>query len=188
MSTDDTDKKSPQKDDIEIESIGGEPADAAAANGELKAALDEAAKWKNDYLYLRADFDNFRKGVIKERADLLKYGSERLISELLGFLDTVDRALQMSITPENVGQFKTGIEMTANELKSVLERFGVKELSAVEGQSFNPAEHEALNSEESDAVAPGHVLRVYRKAYKLHDRLLRPAQVVVAKAPALKEG
>ena len=166
------------------------PASAGESTGPdqaLKAAQDETAKWKNDYLYLRADFDNYRKNVLKERADLIKYGCERLVGELLGFLDTMDRALEMPITPENVGQFKTGIEMTANELKNVLARFGVQECKT-EGEPFNPSEHEALTSEETDLVAPGHVFRVYRKAYKLHDRLIRPAQVVVAKAITPKEG
>ncbi len=169
------------------EETTGSASERSGADQDLRAALDEAAKWKNDYLYLRADFDNYRKNVLKDRADLIKYGCERLVAELLGFLDTMERALEMSITPENIVQFKTGIEMTSNELKSVLSRFGVQECKA-EGEPFNPSEHEALTNEETDLVAPGHVLRVYRKAYKLHDRLIRPAQVVVAKAITPKEG
>ncbi len=179
-------EQSSEAQDIEIESVGLPDEVAAMPDKKLKAALDEVAKWKNDYLYLRADFDNYRKSVIKERADLIKYGCERLIIELLGFLDTVDRVLQMQMTPENVEQFRSGFEMTATELKNVLQQFGVKELEAA-GQAFNPAEHEAVSSEETDLVPPGHIFRVFKKAYKLHDRLIRPAQVVVAKELTPKE-
>jgi molecular chaperone GrpE len=117
----------------------------------------------------------------------VKYGAERLIVELLNFLDTFDLALQLPLTNENAGQFKQGIEMTAAELRNVLNRFGVQELDP-NGKAFNPAEHEALSSEETDKVEPGHVSRVFKKAYKLHDRVIRPAQVVVAKELAPKEG
>ena len=71
--------------------------------------------------------------------------------------------------------------MTAAELKTVLGRFGVTEVKS-EGLPFDPAVHEALGTEESESIAEGHIARVYRSAYKLHDRLIRPAQVVVAKA------
>lgn len=196
------DDKKLNAEDVEIESVGpvsggsapdeseaspGQASESGVLNEELKAAREEANKWKNDYLYLRADFDNYRKSVIKERADLVKYGCERLIIELLGFLDTVDRVLEMPINPENVEQFKTGFAMTATELKNVLQRFGVQELAA-QGQPFNPIEHEALSSEETSEVSPGHVFRVFKKAYKLHDRVIRPAQVVVSKESTPKEG
>lgn len=146
---------------------------------ELKAQVE---KYKNDYLYLRAEFDNFRRNVVKERSDLMKYGSERLLVDILGVLDNFERALEHKATPENLATYTKGIEMTQAELKSVLQKFGVTEVPS-QGLPFDPAVHEALSSEETDKVKPGSVSRVFKKPYKLHDKLIRPGQVVVAKEP-----
>ncbi len=150
------------------------PVDAVA---EAKA---EADKWKSEYLYLRAEFENFKKQVIKERSDLRKYGSERLVADLLGVVDIFETALATEMTAENSVNFRKGIEMTATELKNVLSRHGVTEIAS-HGQPFDPAHHEALSSEESAEMAPGTVTRVFKKPYRLHDRVVRPGQVVVAK-------
>jgi molecular chaperone GrpE len=160
-------------------SAEGETAAAGENDHALKAELEKA---KNDYLYLRADFDNYRRGVIKERADLIKYGSERLLSELLDLLDNFDRALTLEVTAENLQSFKEGMDLTRKGFDKVLSKFGVASLDC-EGKAFDPSLHEALSSEETDSMAPGHITRVFKKAYKLHDKLIRPAQVVVAKEP-----
>ena len=149
----------------------------AAALSEAKA---EADKNRNDYLYLAAEFDNYKKQVIKERSDLRKYGSERLLAEMLSTLDIFETALALDPSPDNADNFRKGIELTANSLRSTLNRFGVEEIPA-EGVAFDPAVHEALSSEASDSIPPGFVLKVYKKPYKLHDRVIRPGQVVVAK-------
>ncbi|MFW1373578.1 nucleotide exchange factor GrpE, partial [Vibrio parahaemolyticus] len=87
-----------------------------------------------------------------------------------------ERALESGADPE---KFREGIQMIHSEVKTMLQRFGVQEVPA-EGLAFDPAQHEALSSEPSQSIPPGFVSRVFKKAYKLHDRLLRPAQVVVA--------
>jgi molecular chaperone GrpE len=144
-------------------------------------AQAEADKFKNEYLYLRAEFENFKKQVIKERSDLRKYGAERLVVDLLGVLDIFETALATELTAENMANFRKGIEMTSSELRNVLHRHGVSEIPA-EGQPFDPSIHEALSSEETDQLPPGSVSRVFKKPYKLHDRIVRPGQVVVAKS------
>lgn len=153
---------------------------ASVENGDGTADLkSELEKAKKDYLYLAADFDNFRKNAIKERSELVKYGSERLLREVLGIVDNFDRAM------ENIGNsesFQAGVQLIHQEFKTLLQRFGVVEVAA-EGKPFDPSEHEALSSEPTDKVQAGHVVRVFKKAYKLHDKLIRPAQVVVATAP-----
>lgn len=141
----------------------------------------QAEKWKNDYLYLRAEFETYKRNAIKERSEISKYGSERLINDILTVADNFDRALSTKLTPETIEVYAQGVKMTAAELKSVLSRFGVNEIKC-EGLPFDPNVHEALGAEESDTVAEGHILKVFRSAYKLHDRLIRPAQVIVAKA------
>jgi molecular chaperone GrpE len=154
----------------------------APTKTELDLARDEAERWKKDYLYLRADFDNYRKTVVKERSDLIKYGTERFLVDLLDVIDNFERALALEIDSTNFTQFKEGIQMTSAEFHKILEKHGVKEVPAA-GEPFNPNFHEALTSEETTAVPAGHVSRVFKKAFKLHDRVLRPAQVVVAAAP-----
>lgn len=148
----------------------------------LAEAQAAAEKYKNDFLYLRAEFDTARRNSIKERADLLKYGSERLINEILNVIDNFERALSIKISADNFTSYVKGVEMTAQELKSALGKFGVAEVAS-QGQAFDPAVHEALGSEPSPEVPVGHITKVLRKAYKLHDKLLRPGQVIVAQAP-----
>lgn len=162
-----TDQIDPNSDSIPVDGVA-----------EAKA---EADKLKNEMLYLRAEFENFKRQAIKERSDLRKYGSERLVSDLLNVLDIFETALATELTPENAANFRKGIELTSNELRSVLQRHGVEEVPA-KGQAFDPAFHEALSSQETDEVAPGTITQVFKKPYKLHDRVVRPGQVVVSRS------
>jgi molecular chaperone GrpE len=146
---------------------------------QLKAELDKA---KSDYLYLLAEFDNYRKNAIKERSEMVKFGSERFIREFLNVFDNFERALENDVTAENLKSFRDGVQMISGELKALLQRFGVEEVKS-EGQAFDPAKHEALSSEPREDMPAGHVARVFKKAYKMHDKLIRPAQVTVSTAP-----
>jgi molecular chaperone GrpE len=111
---------------------------------------------------------------------MVKYGSERIIVELLDVLDIFDRALQSQVSVDSLDSFRQGFEMTAQEFRKVLSRFGVQDLDS-KGKPFDPSLHEALSSEETNEVEPGHVTQVFKEAYKLHDKIIRPGQVVVAK-------
>lgn len=146
---------------------------------ELKAQLEKA---KNDFLYLRAEFDTYKRNAIKERSEMQKYGAEKVLVEVLSILDNFERALAVKVSPENLGVFVKGIEMTAQEIKGLISKFGVAEIPS-HGQPFNPSHHEALSSEDSHEIPEGHVSRVFKKPYKLHDKVIRPGQVVVAKKP-----
>lgn len=149
---------------------------------DIKLLQEQSEKYKNDYLYLRAEFENYKRNAIKERAETLKYGSERLINEILNVVDNFERALQVKVSHENLNTYTQGVQMTANELKNVLQRHGVSEVAS-DGQAFDPNIHEALSSEATNEVQEGHVFRVFKKAYKLHEKVIRPAQVVVARKP-----
>ena len=148
----------------------------------LENALKEAEKFKAEYLYLYAEFENYKKHATKDRADLRKYGCERLLVDLISVLDVFDTALQIEVTNENFGEFKKGVEMTATNLQSLLQRHGVEEVPG-KGTVFNPAYHEALTSEPTSETSDGNVLRVFKRGFKLHDRVIRPGQVVVATKP-----
>lgn len=148
-----------------------------------EASVEELLeKAKQDYLYLAADFENFKKNSIKERSDLVKYGNERLLRELLEIVDNFERAIESNASDDSDGGMKSGVEMIFKELMSLLHRFGVKEVEC-KGSAFDPNLHEALSSEPTEEVPAGHITQVFKKAYKFNDRLLRPAQVVVAIEP-----
>ena len=155
-----------------------------ATDSKLTEVTAQLEKTKADYMYLRAEFDTFRRNTIKERSDLLKYGCERLGQEVLNALDNFERGLQIKINDKNMNDFLKGVELNTNELKNSLSKFGITKIEC-ESKPFDPTLHEALGSEESSATNEGHILRVLRNGYKLHDRLLRPAQVIIAKSPTV---
>lgn len=153
------------------------------SSSEVATLKTEVEKFKNEYMYLRADFENYKKNSIKERSDYLRFGNERLVVELLGVVDNFERALETQVNAENFKDFVKGVELTAAELRSVLKKFGVADVAA-HAVPFDPMVHEAIGSEETSTMPPGHIFRVFKKPYKLHDKLIRPGQVVVAKAKA----
>ncbi|MNJ91108.1 heat shock protein GrpE [compost metagenome] len=152
------------------------------SSSEVQKLQELADKYKNDFLYLRAEFENYKRNALKERSEMLKYGPERMAKDLLEVVDNFERALSTNVTPESFATFKQGVEMTAQEMKNLLAKHNIVEVPT-EGAAFDPAVHEALSSEMTDTVPPGHISKVFKKAYKIHDKLIRPAQVIVATKP-----
>lgn len=183
MSSDKDETQNNQEDRNESEAQASEADESTSAEDQLSQLQNDLAKAQNDFLYLRAEFDNYKRQAIKERSDLIKYGGVNIIRDLLEVLDNFERALSAELTSDNVESFKKGMEMTASEMQNVLSRYGLKAVNAY-GEAFDPSMHEALSSEETAEVPAGHVSREFKKAYKLHDKLIRPAQVVVAKEPS----
>ena len=147
-----------------------------AERDQLKSALQRA----------QADLVNYRTRAEAERNDLLKYANNRLLARFLPILDELSMALDQapkSGTPESLVE---GFRLISRKLHSLLELEGVKQIEA-QGKYFDPSEHEALAQQESRDCKDGHVLIVVRQGYKLHDRVLRPAQVIVAKNSATAE-
>jgi len=171
----------PQNDNSQSESSNSN-ANATDLSSELSKISELAEKYKNDFLYLRAEFDNYKRHAIKERSEMKKYEGERLILELLEVMDNFERALTVQLNSENLETFQKGVAMTAQALKSVLEKNGISEINS-QGAPFDPSIHEALSSEPTTDVAAGCVYRVFRKPYKYHEKVIRPGQVVVAKKP-----
>ncbi|MCJ8277375.1 MAG: nucleotide exchange factor GrpE [Bdellovibrionales bacterium] len=140
---------------------------------------DKVASLEKDYLYLRAEFENYKRQAIKERSQLLKFGAERLAFDLLDTIDVFQSAMAGEVTAENYVDFVKGIEMTAQSLRTTLEKHGIKEVEC-KGQPFDPNTQEALSSEPNDDLPEGHVTQVFKAPYKYHDKLLRAGQVVVS--------
>jgi molecular chaperone GrpE len=171
------------EEEMEIESVTTPKDESKTSDLEKKiqALEEQLQKEKSEQLYLRAEFDTFRRRAIKERSDILKYGGERAFVELLNVIDNFERALETKITPDNFESFKNGVQLIAEELKNVFKRIGIEEVPA---KNFDPHVFEAISSEESKDHKPGDIVRVFRKAYKFHDKIIRPGQVVIAKAPS----
>jgi molecular chaperone GrpE len=182
LSEDSKDKKEDQIYDLS-ESAAENSVDLQAQeqeSEELAAAKEQVQRLEKDLLYLRAEFENFRRQSIKERSELLKYAGERLARDLLNVLDIFDSALSLEVNSDNWQEFKKGMELTQAELTNIFNKHGITEETTKE---FDPRIHEAIGSEPSTEVEPGHVLRFLKKPYRFHDRVLRVGQVIVAKEP-----
>ena len=141
-----------------------------------EAAPDEA------YLRLAADFDNYRKRVAREHAELTARANERLLNELLPVLDDLERALEAAAqhdhTPEGEAKLEEGVRLVHRSLLGLVERHGLSEIGT-EG-AFDPHVHEALLTQPGNGAEEGSVLQVLQKGYRLGDKVLRPARVIVA--------
>lgn len=147
---------------------------------ELEAQLSAA---KDAQLRVVADMDNLRKRLEREIVSAGKYSVEKLLGELLGVADSLELGLAAADKPEAaVSSLVEGMQLTQKQLSATLEKHGVTPVDPT-GQPFNPDLHQAMTMQPSNEVPPNHVLQVMQKGYRLHDRTLRPAMVVVAKAP-----
>lgn len=154
---------------------------AAAQEPESSATPSQSAELeeqKKKYLYLRADFDNFRRQVFKEREENYKFGGEQTLKLLLPIFDDLERAAEAEVSADNFESYKNGVQLIITQLKKAFERAGLEEINC-QGQAFDPTVHEALTSESKPDLAPNTVTQVFRKGYRLHGKLIRPAQVVV---------
>jgi molecular chaperone GrpE len=147
---------------------------------ELQAQLREEHDLR---LRALADLDNFRKRVAREREELRKMGAEGLMRDLLPVLDNLDRA--MAALPE--GPLALGVAMTQRHLEETLKRHGLKAFTVEPGTVFDPRVHEAITTTPSSEQPAGAVVDQELRGYFLHDRLLRPASVVVASAPSVND-
>ncbi len=171
----------------------GPPADPALLQKKLKlleAQLEESFKRGRDtgerlkdtherLLRSAAEFENFRKRSQKEKEDAAKFGQEKLLKDFLPVMDNLERALDHA-EQHDLAQVVEGVKLVQKLFESTLARHGVTGFSAV-GKPFDPSLHEALMQKESDEP-PGTVVSEMAKGYKLHDRLVRPAAVVVSKS------
>ncbi len=149
---------------------------------EQKAQLEE--RW----VRLQADFDNHRKRSLREKQEALSYGHENVVKDLLVVVDNLDRAIEHA-TASSGADFEgmlQGVELVRRELLAVLAKHGVSAIEAG-GEGFDPNIHEALAQLEDEHVPAGRVTRMLQKGYRLRDRLLRPARVMVSKGPKANE-
>jgi molecular chaperone GrpE len=153
-----------------------------ALEEELAAAQAEASEYRDRMLRMAAELDNYKKRSSRELDDLKKYATENLIRQLLTVVDNLERAIA-SASPENQNgkSVVDGVALTLAEIMKILEKQNVSVIDSL-GEPFDPAFHQAMCQEERLDKPPNTVVQEFQKGYLIHDRLLRPAMVVVSKA------
>ncbi|MGL4422028.1 MAG: nucleotide exchange factor GrpE [Gemmataceae bacterium] len=150
---------------------------------QLAADLDKAQKQIHDYKLLVADFENSRKRLAQDAERQRKYAHEGLARDLLAALDNLDRAVEVANKAGEEGPLMQGVSATAGMLLESLKRYGVVKMDIAPGTPFDPNKHQAVAQLPTNDFAPGEVLQVFQSGFMLHDRVLRPASVVVAAEP-----
>ncbi len=172
------------------EIVDGEPpaeegADASRAGlEELQADLEKARGEADEYLdslkRLKAEFENFRKRMLREQSEFLKFAAQGVIGELLPVIDNFERALDQEDHGDQFDDYKKGMKLVYGQLFEALAKEGLSTVEPV-GQPFDPNLHEAVMQEESAEYPEGTVVRVLERGYVLQDRIIRHAKVSVAK-------
>jgi molecular chaperone GrpE len=151
----------------------------------LSEAQGKLAEQREAWLRALADAENARKRAQGEIAQARKYAAERMVEDLVPVMDSLEAALSAGAADSEA--LRAGVELTRKQLQSAFERAGVAEVNPEPGQRFDPHRHQAMATAESDQD-PNTVLDVLQKGYTLHDRIVRPALVTVARAKAVENG
>jgi len=170
----------------EVEEETGEATkNASASPAQLQKRIEElegeVAEYEDRYLRAVAELRNYRKRVADQRAQQLQYAHEQLVTALLPVLDHMELALQSPHSnDESLEEVLAGVKMTYQQFQEVLQQFGLRRVDTV-GEQFDVSLHEAVERRtvDDEAVASGEIIEEFRPGYKLHDRVLRPAQVCV---------
>jgi molecular chaperone GrpE len=169
---------------------GAEEPKESKPEPDLKTKLQETEKEAKEnyerYLRVSADMENFKKRVEKEKNETLRFANEEIIKALIPVLDNLERAMDHGRESENSKGLLEGVEMTYKGFLNVFEKFGVSQIEAL-GVEFDPNLHEAVMVQEDAQEPPGRVISQAQKGYVMHNRLIRPAMVVVSKKPELTE-
>ena len=169
-------------DDVEVtQDAPAEPAPALDPWEELEA---EAAKWKEISLRTAAEMENLRKRTTRDREDAIRYANQRLLEELIPVIDNFEMGMQAA-SQDTKSMIYIGMDMVRRQLNEFLASQGVEEIPTT-GQ-FDPNLHDAVAQEDCSAGEEGRILKVTRRGFRLRDRLLRPASVVVSKVPTPAE-
>lgn len=184
----------PQEVDESIENEGPEQGEDGSQAGEDTIEVgDEAgvlrnrvaeleaenSELKSQYLRKSADFENFRKRMIREKEEAAKYANTALLSDIVTIIDDFERAIKSSEESKDFDSFHSGIELIEKQFTSMLERsWGLKRFESV-GELFDPQKHEAIGMEEREGLDDQTVIEDYQRGYFLHDRVLRNAKVKV---------
>ena len=157
-----------------------EPESAAPAAGDLESLRAELAEANDRTLRTQAELENFRKRSRREYEEAQRYREIDLLRDLLPVLDNVLRAIEAADKTTDVESLRSGFRMTAQQIEKLLGSHGCQTIET-DGTAFDPTVHDAILQQDAPGVAPGTVVGTASRGYRLHDRVVRPAQVIVAK-------
>ena len=168
----------PPPDDLDEQPPGDSADDAIdAAEQDLGALEQQVATAQEEVLRTRADMDNLRKRLTRETDAIRRYAGERILADLLPVIDSLEQGLAIVGEP---GPAREGLELTYKQLTDALEKHGLLPIDPI-GQAFDPSLHQAISMQPTAAHPENTVITVLQKGYRLHDRVLRPAMVIVSK-------
>ena len=170
---------------LEAEVVASED-ETTVLQEQLAQALEEAKVHQEQYLRTLADMENLRKRTQRDKEDLAKYANENILREILPVIDNLERAVEHAEQAESDEGLFEGVQMTLTQFGQLLGKFGVEPVEAI-GQPFDPAYHQAMGQMESEDYPVNTVVQQMQKGYQLNKRLLRPAFVMLAKAPIVAE-
>lgn len=153
---------------------------AAPAAGDIESLRAELAEANDRTLRVQAELENFRKRSRREYEEAQRYREIDLLRDLLPVLDNVLRALEAADKTTDIESLRSGFRMTAQQIEKVLGSHGCQTIET-DGTAFDPTVHDAILQQDAAGVAPGTVVGTASRGYRLHDRVVRPAQVIVAK-------
>lgn len=159
--------------------IGPDGSPVSSADGRIEEAEKKAADAQEQLLRLRADFDNSRKRLEREKLEAIKFANERLLGEILPIVDNLDRAMASLSEGHDPEKVKQGLKLAQGEIHQILESHGVEVVKA-EGEAFDPAKHEAVGVVERGDVEDGTVVQEIQRGYLLNGRLIRPSRVKIS--------
>jgi molecular chaperone GrpE len=155
----------------------------AADSSELvatRAKLEATEQELSNYKLKLADFDNARKRLLRDVETERKYAVEPIVRDLLSAFDNLERALDAAKQANDTGPLATGVAVTANQFLDVLKRHGITRVACEPGNAFDPNLHQAVMQQPHAEFQPGHVIQVLQHGFLLHDRVIRPATVIVS--------
>ncbi len=173
-STEETEQAEQTEEAVQAEEPAPDP--IAELEDKVKSLEEAAAKDKDRYLRLLAEFDNFRKRSIQEKDAAAANASAKAALEIISVIDNFERAMDAECSDEN---YKKGVEMIYNQFTDVIKKLGVEEIDAL-GKPFDPNLHNAVSHTEDESFGENTVCQVYQKGYRLGDKVIRCAMVVVA--------
>ena len=157
-----------------------EASNPTSADSQEKQAQEELQIYQDKYIRLAAEFENYKRRAQRDQSDAIRYANESLLKNLLSTLDNLERAIQCGKDAGASGSLLEGVELTHKQFLETIEKLGLRQVSSA-GSLFDPNMHQAVAQVESETVAPNTVVEEFQKGYFLHDRILRPAMVTVAK-------
>lgn len=181
--------EAPEADERQLEQApeaSEEEADSAPAELSPEQLVKENEELQDKFVRLMADFDNYRKRASKEKGDVIQFGNEGLLRDILPIIDNIERLLTYSYREGSWKSFQEGIELLLAEINKTLAQYGVEPIEAM-GKVFDPNIHQAMQRSETDEVEANTVVEVFQKGYLYRSRLLRPSLVVVAVPPKGEE-